>query len=417
MEVFVVAGEPSGDRQGAALADEIRRLEPRAAISGVGGRAMKRAGVSLMFDSADWGAIGVPEALRRVPSLWLKCRAILRRLRSAPPAVLVLIDFGAFNLRLARALQGRGIPILYYFPPRSWSRAPTSGGLTDLVDAIATPFPWSESALSGGRAVVRWVGHPLVEQVRPRAAHPDAVSTARERWGIRENERLVLVAPGSRDQELRIILPELTGAAAVLRRDFPSQPGCPSLRFAAAAAPGVSQPALRRRFQRLGIEPIVAEGLDPDLLRLADLALVTSGTATLELTILGVPMVVVYRVSLGGRLQYAIMCAMGRRVQFVAMPNIMAQRMVVPELLQERARAGPIAAEARRLLADDQARQRMRAELLALAAQLGPPGAARRAAEMALALAKRRPIETPSLVTGAATDPTPTAGDAPQRRR
>jgi len=407
MEVFIVAGEPSGDRQGAALATEIRRLEPQAEVAGVGGRAMARAGVSLMFDSTGWAAIGVPEALKRVPSLWLKYRAILARLRDAPPAVLILIDFGAFNLRLARAVQGWGIPILYYFPPRSWSRAPDPrrgcpGGLTDLVDAIATPFPWSERALSGGKATVRWVGHPLIDQVRPSL---DAAA-ARERWGIRDGERLVVVAPGSRDQELRIILPELAGAAVALRRDFPG------LRFAVTAAPGVSQPALRRRFQRLGIEPIVVEGLDPDLLQLAELALVTSGTATIELTILGLPMVVVYRVSLAARLQYGIMCAMGRRVRFAAMPNVMAQRPVVPELLQQRARPGPIAAEARRLLADDEARRQMRAELLAIAAELGPPGGARRAAGMAVALAQRRPVELPSLLTDSPIATTPTANRA-----
>lgn len=383
MEVFIVAGEPSGDRQGAALAGEIRRLEPRAGITGVGGQAMAGAGVRLLFDSSGWAAIGVPEALKKVPGLWLKQRAMLRRLRERPPAVMVLIDFGAFNLRLARAIRGSGIPILYYFPPRSWSRAAPTGDLTDLVDAIATPFPWSERVLAGGRAEVRWVGHPLVEQVRP-SITPAA---ARERWGVAEDERVVAVAPGSRAQELRLILPELAGAAATLSRELPG------LRFAVSAAPGVRQDRLRQRFRRLGIEPIVIAGLDPDLLQVAEVALVTSGTATLEMAILGVPMVVVYKVSRAGVLQYAIMRRMRGPLRFIAMPNLVLEREVVPELVQERARAEVIAAGARRLLDDRAAWERMRRDLHQVAAALGPPGAAARAAAMALALARGRRIE------------------------
>jgi lipid-A-disaccharide synthase len=383
MEVFIAAGEPSGDRQGAALANEIRRLEPQAQVRGVGSHAMAAAGVRLLFDSAGWAAIGVGEALKKIPSLWLKHRAIRRHLLANRPAVVVLIDFGAFNLRLARAIQGSGIPILYYFPPRSWSREPPTGGLTDVVHAIATPFPWSQRALSGGRAEVRWVGHPLVDQVRPALAP----AAARERWRIAEGERLVAVAPGSRAQELRLLLPELAVAAQILNRSLPS------LRFAVSAAPGVRQDALRRRFRRAGIEPIIVEGLNPDLLQLPEVALVTSGTATLELAILGVPMVVVYKVSLAGRLQYAIMRRLYGPLKFIAMPNVIAQRPIVPELIQERARGDLIAAEARKLLDDRAAAERMRRELGAVAAELGPPGAARRAAEMTLALARGRRIE------------------------
>lgn len=383
MEVFIVAGEPSGDRQGGALAQEIRRLEPRVRIAGVGGRAMAAAGAALVFDSSGWAAIGVGEALKKIPGLWLKQRAMVRRLRERPPAVLILIDFGAFNLRLATAIQGTGIPILYYFPPRSWSRDAPTGDLTQLVDAIATPFPWSQRVLSGGRAQVRWVGHPLVEQVRP-ALSPAA---ARERWAIGEDERVVAVAPGSRAQELRYLLPELLGAARLLNADVAG------LRWVASAAPGVREEQLRQRFARVGIEPIVVGGLNPDLLQIADLALVTSGTATLELAILEVPMVVVYKVSPTTRLQYEVVRRMRGPLRYIAMPNVIAQRAVVPELIQERAGAASIAAEGRRLLDDRAAAEDIRRELRAVVAELGPPGAAARTAAMALALARRQPIE------------------------
>jgi lipid-A-disaccharide synthase len=391
MEAFIVAGEPSGDRQGAALAKEIWRREPQAHIAGVGAWAMAQAGVSIARDSAGWAAIGVGEALKKAPVLWFALRALRRRLLTRPPAVLVLIDFGAFNLRLARSLQGSGIPILYYFPPRSWSRAPATGGLTDLVDAIATPFRWSQGVLAGGRAQVRWVGHPLVDQVQPTTAP----APARQRWGVASGERLVAVVPGSRRQELRYLLPEMASAARALNGQLPG------LRFAISAAPGVSREELEQRFRRLGSEPIIVDGLNPDLLQLAQVALVTSGTATLELAILGVPMVAVYKLSPVNRLQYAILCRLRGPLRFVAMPNLIAERAVVPELLQDRARGDLIAAEARKLLDQPAAAQRMRSDLLAVAAELGPPGAAGRAAEMALALAHNRPIRD-DLGTGAA---------------
>lgn len=392
MDVFIVAGEPSGDRQGAALAAEVRRLEPAARVSGVGSHAMVAAGVDLFCDSAGWAAIGAGEALKKIPALWLKKRAIVRRLLSHPPAVLVLIDFGAFNLRLARSVQDSGIPILYYFPPRSWSRRPPTGDLTELVDAIATPFRWSEQALSGGKATVRWVGHPLVDQVRP-ALSPDE---ARRRWELAANECLVAVIPGSRAQELKLILPVLAEAAAILTRERPG------LRVAVTLAPGVDRESLRQRFRRLGIEPIMVEGLNPDLLQLADVALATSGTATLELAIIGVPMVVAYKVSLTTKLQYEVARRLrGTLWRFIAMPNVIADRGIVPELLQERARPELIAAEARALLDDAGARERMRRELLAVADELGPPGAAARAAKMVLALARRHLTDhEPSAVSG-----------------
>jgi lipid-A-disaccharide synthase len=392
MEVFIVAGEPSGDRQGAALAKEMWRREPQAAIAGVGGPAMSDAGVSIVFDSTRWAAIGVGEALKKVPRLWLKQRALVRRLLACPPAVMVLVDFGAFNLPLARSVQGSGIPILYYFPPRSWSREPATGGLTELVDAIATPFRWSREALSGGSAQVRWVGHPLVDQVRP-TMEP---ARARARWGLAEGERLVAVVPGSRRQELRYLLPVLAAAAAILNGQLPG------LRFAVTAAPGVSRQGLEQRFLRVGIEPIVVDGVDPDLLQAAEVALATSGTATLELAILGVPMVVVYKVSPTNRVQWMILQRMRGPVRFIAMPNVIAQRAIVSELLQERARGDLVAAEARRLLEDPGAASRTRQELHAVAQELGPPGAAGRAAEMALALAHLRPIKDDATTSAAA---------------
>ena len=382
MDVFIVAGEPSGERQGAALAAAIRKLEPQARIAGVGGHAMAAAGIELLCSSVGWAAIGVGEALKKVPALWLKYRAIRRHLLTRPPNVLILIDFGAFNLRLARAMQGKGIPILYYFPPRSWSREPATGGLTDLVDAIATPFPWSEQALSGGRAEVRWVGHPLVEQVRPTLTREQA----RRRWNIGDDDRALVIAPGSRGQELRYLLPELAGAARILKESMAS------LRFVVSVAPGRSHEVMRRRFRRVGIEPILVDGLNPDALQLAEVALVTSGTATLELAILGIPMVVVYKVSPTSQAQYAVLRRMRGPLRFIAMPNVIAQHHIVPELLQARARADLIADQARRLLDSAEARAAMGRELLAVAAELGPPGATARTAEMAMALARTKRV-------------------------
>ena len=151
MRIFLLSGEPSGDLHGAHLARALRALDPQVSITGVGGSRMRQAGIDLVEESEHWGAIGVAEALGKLPTLYRHMCRLADRLRNDPPAVLVPIDFGAFNVRLLRMLQGSGIRSVYYFPPGCWSRHRAPGQLPFLVNAIATPFTWSAENLARRR--------------------------------------------------------------------------------------------------------------------------------------------------------------------------------------------------------------------------------------------------------------------------
>lgn len=337
---------------------------------------MAAAGVQLIADSSGWGAIGVFEAAMKVRQVWRALRAARAHLLATPPSALVLIDCGAFNMPLARTAREAGLPTLYYLPPGSWSQRPRSLEVREIVDAVATPFPWSRDLLAGGRARVEWVGHPIVEAARPTISADDAW----ERYRLDCSRAVVALAPGSRDQEIHYVLPVLAEAAAMLERESPG------IQFLVPVAPSVERAAVEATLGRRGVTATLVEGMDYDALQLAQAAAVCSGTATLEFSCLGVPMVVVYRASRATTLQYRALRGVLGRQRFAAMPNIIAGREIVRELLGSAAKPSVIAAEVVRLLSDGEARARARSELELVVAALGPAGASERTADMVMQL-------------------------------
>lgn len=378
--VLIVAGEASGDWAGALLARELRRRDAALRCLGVGGPRMAAAGVDLLADSRGWGAIGVYEAARKLPRVWRAVRSLRARLVDDPPTALVLIDCGAVNLGLAHLARNRGIPLLYYFPPGSWSRRPRSLELREVADVVATPFPWSATLLSGGRARVHWVGHPVVEAARPAISPEDACA----KYGVNPARPTVAFAPGSRDQELHYLLPVLAGAAARLAARFPG------LQVLVPVAEGRDPARVAGRLASPGVTVIPLRGMEYDALQLAQAAAVCSGTATLEFACLGIPMAVIYRASRVTTLQYRLFRGLLGRQRFAAMPNIIADREIVRELLGSRAQPQTIADEIADLLSDRARAARLRSDLRAMAAALGPPGASARTADLVLDLLRRR---------------------------
>ncbi len=374
--VFVVAGEASGDWAGALLAEALRARGGDLRLSGIGGPRMAAAGVELFADSSGWGAIGIFEAAAKVPHLWRVLRETQAHVASVRPSALVLIDCGAFNLPLARTARRHDLRTLYYLPPGSWSRKLRNAELAEVVDMIAAPFAWSRDLLSGGRARVEWVGHPVVEAARPRMAVEEA-------WGKFELDRrlpVVALAPGSREQEMRYVLPVLAGAAARLAEKWDG------VQFVVPAARTGQQDRIRKAFELLGVKATILVGMDYDALQLATAAAVCSGTATLEFACLGIPMVVVYRASRATTLQYRLVRGLMGGQRWAAMPNIIAGREVVRELLGSAATPEAVGQEVGSLLSDGARRERVRAELKEVVGELGPGGASERTAEMVLEL-------------------------------
>jgi len=377
--IFMVAGEASGDWSGALLAEALQRQRPQVCLQGIGGRRMAAAGVALFADSSGWGAIGVFEAASKVGAVWWTLRATRRHLGQAPTDALVLIDCGAFNLPLARFARRAGIRTLYYFPPGSWSRRPRGTELRDLADTIATPFPWSRDLLAGGRARVECVGHPVAEAARPTMGAEEASV----RYGLAAGRPVVALAPGSREQEMRYVLPTLAAAGARLA----AQHG--DVEFIVPVAAAVDRSAVERALARCGVKATLLAGMEYDGLQLARAAAVCSGTATLEFACLGIPMVVLYRASRATTLQYRLMRGVIGRQRWAAMPNIIAQREIVRELLGSAATPEAVAAEVAALLSDGERRRDMRRDLAEVAAALGRPGASDRTASLVLELAAR----------------------------
>jgi len=308
-------------------------------------------------------------------------RRVRRVLADDPPDVLVLIDFGAFNVPLAQFARRRAIPTLYEMPPGAWSRQRPAGNLPEIVDAIATPFEWSAKRLSVGKARVELIGHPCLDYVRATRTAEEAASAL----GTDRVRPVITLVPGSRRHEIERVAPRIFAAAARIAGEVPGA------QFLVPVAPTVDRRQIERLAASRAHRPLdlrLLEGMDYNALQLADVAIATSGTATLELACLGMPMVVVYWVPWATDLQFRLGRARREGIRWFALPNLVADRAIVPELAQARFTPERAAAEALRLLRDDEAARAMRRDLAQVRRLLGESGASERVAEMVMALAR-----------------------------
>lgn len=370
--LFLVAGEVSGDLHGAELAREIAALDPTVCLQGIGGPHMQAAGVSLVADSSDWGVIGWFEAARRLPPFVRRLHALVGRLVADPPQALVLIDFPGFNLALMKRLRGR-IPSVYYVPPMvAFRRGDRAARVAALGARILAIFPFEEEAYRRAGADVVFVGHPAADL----APSSDGAARARARIGVTPAAPLVGLLPGSRWQELDALLSPMMEAARAIHA------AAPGVEFAIAEASPVFHGRLVAAAESSGLPVKVVPG-SHDVMAASTVLLMASGTAAVEAMILGVPMVVTYRVS-RATWWYA---RAAFRVRWVSIPNIMAGEPLVPELLQDQATAGEMSRAVMALLGDAAAREAISRRLRSLSEALGSPGAARRAAMEVLSVA------------------------------
>ncbi len=403
LRVFVVAGEASGDAQASHLLEALRQRIPGCRFEGVGGPQMRAVGVQTHFDSAAWGAIGFLESLKLVPRLLSAKREAVRLIRRSAPDLLLLVDFGAFNVRLARSVRSLVPRVAYYFPPGSWKRRPASPELAKLTDLVVTPFPWSAEALKAVGANAHFVGHPLLDTARPRM---DA-ARFREVVGLKPERPTVALLPGSRAHELRALLPILAESAERLLVQ------CPEAQFVMALAPTVQVEDVARLTGRsltpgrgeegpslAGTLLLSGEGRCAlvrngtyDAMGAADVVLTCSGTATLEAALLEKPLVLFYRVQ-GASIVEGFFRRRG--IGRIGLPNILAQRQICPELIQEALTPDRLAAEALDLLQPSERRSRMVEDLRALKRQLGEPGALDRAADLVADLLMREAPRNPA---------------------
>lgn len=366
LHVLLVAGESSGDLRGAELVRALRQRMPDLRVSGVGGDRLRAEGMEILVPAEELSIMGLTEVLGQGGAILRSYRKIRRAIlgkEGARPDLVILIDFPDFNLRLAGVAKRHGIPVFYYVSPQVWAwRRYRIGTLARRVDRLAVVFPFEEE-LYRGLTQVEFVGHPALETVR---AERDR-GTVRAELGVADDERLVALLPGSRRAEIAELLPVMQGALAEQEK----------VRGVIALA----SEELREATEALADPDLsILAGRTWDLVAAADLVLLSSGTATLETALLGTPMVVAYRLS-------PVSFAIAKRlvqVDHIAMPNLILERRAVPELVQDEVTVERMAGEARAILEDPSRTSRMREDLALVREKLGRPGAAARAAEIAV---------------------------------
>jgi lipid-A-disaccharide synthase len=368
--VMIVAGEASGDLHGADLATQILARDPACELFGVAGERMRAAGVRALTRTEDIAGLGLAELASTIWSTLGVLRELKAMVRRERPDLVILIDFAEFNMSLARAAKRAGVPVLYYITPQVWAwRRGRVARIIERTDRLAVVLPFEAELYAGAGKRVTFVGHPLLDRVAPAQ---DRAATLK-RHGLPAHARLLALLPGSRRGEVRYLLRPMVEAARVLEADHGLTP-------VIALAPTLTLAQLREE-GRVDLDGIrLIEGDTYSIVAASELALAASGTATLETALLGCPMVVAYKMS---PLTYALARMLVRGVDFIAMPNILAGREVVPELIQERVNVRNLVRAAENLMVEP-LRTETRDALLALRARLGEPGAAARVAAIAL---------------------------------
>ncbi len=374
MRILLVAGEASGDAHGADLVSALRARQPQLDIFGVGGPALRAAGMQTLVDSAAIAGMGLFEAADKLTALVRTYRALTRILRTHPPDLLVLIDFPEFNLRLAKVAKHVNVPVFYYISPQVWAwRRKRVYTIAKWVDLLAAVFPFEPDFYSAHGCSVEFVGHPLVGRVRPSRSRDDTLRL----YHLNPVRKTIALLPGSRTQEVRYLLPPLLQAATVLGERY---------QFILAVASTLDRDHIETTVRAHSAAIRVVQGDTYNITHAADLAVVASGTATLEVALLERPMVIVYRLA---PLTYAL-ARLFVRVPFIGMPNLIAERQVVPELIQSAVTPERIATEAQRLLTDARAYSVAQEGLREVRTRLGEPGAAARAADLVFNLLAQR---------------------------
>ena len=368
--IMIVAGEASGDMHGANLVREMLRIDPALNFYGIGGKKLLEEGVKLLANASDMAVVGLTEVISKLGSI-LKIMGMMKRsLDERRPDLVILIDYPDFNLPLANAAKKRGIKIFYYISPQVWAwRKGRIGQIKKTVDKMAVILPFEVDTYGQEGFTVNYVGHPLLDMVKLNYSKQES----RKNFGLAENKITIGILPGSRLSEVGKLMPELLRASEILAQKMPE------VQFVLPLADTLEEKIITKIISGFNVKVKIISGHTYDVISCADLALVASGTATLETALLGIPMVIVYKISL---LSYII----GRLivdVKNIGLVNIIAGKTIVPELIQGDACGKRIAVEALAILTNEEKKQEMIKELMAIRARLGEPGAAIRAAQIA----------------------------------
>jgi lipid-A-disaccharide synthase len=369
--IMVLAGEPSGDLHGANLCREILRLSPGTRLFGMGGKRMASAGVEIVQGIEETGVVGFWEVFKNLKRFRSIFRRLLGILEERRPSAVVLIDYPGFNLRFACAAHARGRTVIYYISPQVWAWGVRRvRKLKECVDKLVVIFEFEKEFFRPYALDAEFVGHPLLDAL----GSVPGKEEARRRLNL-SGSPVIALLPGSRPAELDRHLPLLLESGELIRKRFPG------VVFAVSLASSALLPAAEAHLKRSGLGAMIVRGQNQTVLAAADLALVTSGTATLEAAVLGTPMIIVYRLAFFSWLIARSLI----KIPYIGLANVVYGKKIVPEYVQFDARPERIARRALTILENPSLRGAMASRLKAVREKLGTPGASERAARAVLA--------------------------------
>ncbi len=373
VSIMFSAGESSGDQHAANMFLELKQQRPDIQGLGMGGVKMSQAGIDIRYDSGSIGVIGVVEVLKHYREIRRALKLMQQLVATERPDLLVCVDYKEFNFKLARFAKQRGIKVLFYVSPQVWAwrpgRVKTYG---KAIDMMAVIFPFETAYYEAEQVPVRYVGHPSVDKVHPKRSQQED----KARYGLDPTRPVIGLLPGSRANEINRLLPVMLQAATQLRVKFPD------IQFVLPQADSISDALLETYLDQshsdLSIKVVKNEPYD--VIQCCDVVMTTSGTATLEIALLGVPMVITYKLA-------ALTYYLGRlliNTPFIGLPNIVFGKAIIKELIQHEANADNLVKELSLILTDKDYADQMRANLLHVKQELGQEGGSKNMADLAL---------------------------------
>lgn len=367
--VLIVAGESSGELHAAGLIRELKKLNPEIEFFGVGGERMKKEGVNILFTIEKLAFMGFFEVLKNIQLVRDLKKMLSNFIDRNKPDLVILVDYPGFNLRIAREIKKRQIPILYYISPQVWAwgrrRVNT---IRELVDEMMVFFLFEEKLYNDAGVKVNFIGHPLLDLVKPDFSK----EAFRKRLQLREKEFLIGLLPGSRWQEIKNILPQMVRSCHFLKKRLGN------FKVAIGLAPNIDKQKTGLILKNVNFEVLLLENSTYDLMSRSDLLLVTSGTATLESAISGTPLIILYKTSF---LTYLLARSLVK-IPYIGMVNILAEEKIVPEYIQFQVKPRKIALQMEKILQDRDEYERIKMKLNEVKKRLGEKGAYRRGAEI-----------------------------------
>lgn len=374
--VMISAGEASGDIHAGAITAALKAIDKDIEVYGMGGDLLRNAGGEVLFDIKDHSVMGFVEVVKKLPDIF-KLRAEFKKvLQERRPDVFITIDYPDFNMRIAKIAHEMGIPVLSFIPPSAWVwRKGRAKDVAKITDKVACIFPFEYDVYKEAGAKAEFVGHPLVDIVKPSMSREES-----EAWAGKEpGKKLVLLMPGSRLMEIEKTLPTLLEAGKLIQKEMPD------VQFIVPRAGTIPKELLEGKIKASGLKATITEGHNYDLFSIADLALATSGTVTLEAALCDLGSVIVYKAS---PVSFFI-AKLVVKIPHIGLPNIVAGKGILPELLQDDFNPTTVAKSALALLGPERNKQ-MHEDLAFVRERLGGSGAVERVARLILKLAEDR---------------------------